>query len=147
MCSDNPSFSPDMEWLAFYSPLDRKLKKIATVGGATVTLTDVLVRPSGISWDVDDTILFQAPEGIMRVSAVGGEPELLLAAFGGKRSSEIHNFCRWECRFVRHVKWPSWRAVTRFRRSKATFPRRGSAICLNRTYRLRRGGCALRRAV
>ncbi len=75
---DNPSFSPDMEWLAFYSPLDRKLKKIATVGGATVTLTDVLVRPSGISWDVDDTILFQAPEGIMRVSAVGGEPELLL---------------------------------------------------------------------
>ncbi len=75
---DNPTFSPDGEWLAYWSVTDTQLKKIATVGGAPVSLAEIAVRPSGISWDVDDAILYGGSEGIMRVSANGGEPELLI---------------------------------------------------------------------
>ena len=77
----NPVFSPDGEWLAFWSASDGQLMKIPTVGGTAVSLTEVPDRPIGISWDVDDTILYQTPEGIVRVSADGGEPELLLPDF------------------------------------------------------------------
>ena len=69
---ENPIFSPGGEWLAYWSLQDRQLKKIATVGGTPVSLAEVLARPNGISWDVDDTILYGASEGIMRVSADGG---------------------------------------------------------------------------
>ena len=55
--------------------------KIAAVGGTAVSLTAVRARPIGISWDLDDTILYQTPEGIMRVSADGGVPELLIPDF------------------------------------------------------------------
>ena len=73
-----PTFSPDGEWLAYWSPIDRQLKKIPVVGGTPLPLTDLPTSPRGISWDVDDAILYQAPEGILRVSADGGTPELIL---------------------------------------------------------------------
>ena len=74
----NPAFSPDGEWLAFQQ--DGQLKKIAVVGGASVSLADIGSNPGGISWDQDETILYSTAEGVMRVSADGGEPELLVGA-------------------------------------------------------------------
>ena len=50
-----PFFSPDGQWVGFFS--DFKLKKVAIGGGATSTLCDVS-SPSGASWGPDDTILF-----------------------------------------------------------------------------------------
>ena len=81
---DGPTFSPDGEWLGYWSAQDSQLRKIAAVGGSPVSLTETPTRPFGITWDVDDTILYDTAEGIMRVSADGGEPELLLPRLEGR---------------------------------------------------------------
>ena len=73
-----PFFSPDGQWLGFYSTRDGQLQKIALTGGAAVTLCET-ENPFGASWGDDDTIVFgQGPRGIFRVSATGGTPELLI---------------------------------------------------------------------
>ena len=73
-----PFFSPDGQWIGFYSTSDGQLKKIALTGGAAVTLCDT-GNPFGASWSADDTIVFgQRSGGIFQVSAAGGTPELLI---------------------------------------------------------------------
>ena len=73
-----PFFSPDGQWIGFYSTRDNQLKKIALTGGAAVTLCDT-GNPYGASWGADDTIVFgQGAGGIFQVSAAGGTPELLI---------------------------------------------------------------------
>ena len=79
----NPTFSPDGEWLAFVS--GRQLTKIPVVGGAAVILDADIDHPSGISWEADDTILYGLVDGVMRVPAAGGEPELLVPRLDGER--------------------------------------------------------------
>ena len=76
----NPTFSPDGEWLAFWSR--GQLRKIAVVGGAPVPLADSSGNPAGINWDEDGAILYETADGIMRVSSDGGEPELLVPRSG-----------------------------------------------------------------
>jgi Tol biopolymer transport system component len=75
-----PVFSPDGRWIAYFSPNDRKLKKIPINGGAPVTLSgssSLLVY--GISWDSESTIVYSdLASGIMRISADGGGPESLV---------------------------------------------------------------------
>ena len=80
----SPFFSPGGQWVAYWSRRDRQLKKIATSGGAPMTLCDA-TSPFGASWGADDTILFGQREGIMRVSANGGNPELLVATEEGEQ--------------------------------------------------------------
>ena len=83
-----PFFSPDGQWIGFFSTRDRKLKKIALTGGAAVTLCDI-ENPYGARWDLDDSIVFgQGAGGIFQVSAAGGAPELLIPvdAENGERS-------------------------------------------------------------
>ncbi len=73
-----PFFSPDGQWIGYISRSDHKLKKIALSGGAPVILCDDMVA-IGASWHSDNTIVFSAAlRGIMRVSADGGVPELLI---------------------------------------------------------------------
>ena len=74
-----PFFSPDGQWIGFRSGVDDQLKKIAVSGGAPLTLSDAEDPYGAPNWGADDTIVFGQPEGIMRVSANGGEPELLVA--------------------------------------------------------------------
>ena len=76
---DNPFFSPDGEWVGYFSSSDAQLKKIAPIGGASMTLCDAR-GPSGASWGSDDIIVYSQTEGIMRVSANGGTPELVIPA-------------------------------------------------------------------
>ena len=80
----NPTFSPDGQWLAYFSITDEQLKKIALNGGASVTLTDADF-PYGLHWETDDTILYGQASGVMRVSANGGLPEVLVAADDGEQ--------------------------------------------------------------
>ena len=58
-----------------------QLKKIAVSGGTPVFLCEA-TNPFGVNWGTDDTILFGQREGIMRVSANGGTPELVVATEG-----------------------------------------------------------------
>jgi serine/threonine protein kinase/Tol biopolymer transport system component len=74
-----PFFSPDGKWIGYFSPADRKLKKIAINGGAPVALCDVAPMLAGASWNTDDTIVYgHMANDIMRVSANGGTPEVIL---------------------------------------------------------------------
>src|SRR5262245_360878 len=80
----NPVFSPDGQFIAFFSFADHTLKKIATRGGAAVTLC-AASNPYGMSWGPDGIIFGQAGtggRGIMRVSTNGGKPEQLVSVKG-----------------------------------------------------------------
>ena len=82
----SPSFSPDGQFVAFYSGVDAALKKIAITGGAAVTLCKITVPFSGPHWG-GQGILFGQPNGGLRVSPDGGEPELIIPIENGQRLS------------------------------------------------------------
>jgi len=68
-----PFFSPDGRWIAFFA--DGKLKKVATSGGAAITLCDAGGTPRGGSWGEGGLIAFtpHVTSGIRLVSEHGGE--------------------------------------------------------------------------
>ena len=81
----SPFFSPDGQWVAFFSWADYTLKKVALSGGSPVTVTEVQ-RAYGGSWAEDDTIVFAEARlpgnepivpRIVRVQATGGTLEVL----------------------------------------------------------------------
>ncbi len=73
----SPFFSPDGQWVGFYAA-GGTLRKVSVTGGAPVTLCEA-GNPFGASWGADDTIVFgQGQAGILRVSANGGTPEVLI---------------------------------------------------------------------
>src|SRR5262249_44462611 len=80
-----PFFSPDGEWIGFFSFQDSTLKKIAVSGGAALTLCKVTgAQLYGASWDGDVIVFGQIDKGIMKVSAKGGEPEVVASAKPGE---------------------------------------------------------------
>jgi serine/threonine-protein kinase len=85
-----PFFSPDGQWIAFFA--EGKLRKVATSGGAVVTLCDARVGRGG-SWTSDGSaIVFQpAASGgqgsnglAFRVAAAGGQPEPVTSRLEGE---------------------------------------------------------------
>jgi serine/threonine-protein kinase len=80
----SPFFSPDGQWIGFYSFQDRTLKKISVSGGTPLTICKA-DPPYGVTWD-GDWIIFadQGTKGILRVSANGGQPEVLVAVKPGE---------------------------------------------------------------
>ena len=77
----NPFFSPDGQWIGYWQG---QLKKIAIGGGAALNIGPA-TNPYGVSWALDNTIFFAQPEGIRRVSANGGTPELVIKAGEGEQ--------------------------------------------------------------
>ena len=71
-----PFFSPDGQWIGFRSVTEAALKKIAVTGGASVTLCKA-DSFEGATWDGDTIVFAQNGKGILRVSANGGEPEVV----------------------------------------------------------------------
>jgi serine/threonine-protein kinase len=80
----NPVFSPDGQSVAFWSGTDQTLKRIAIIGGAAVTICEA-ANPYGMSWGADGLVFGQGARGIMRVSANGGKPDLLV----GVKTNEL----------------------------------------------------------
>jgi len=74
-------FSPDGKSIGFFA--DRKLKKTSLAGGSPITLCDAPPPVRSGDW-FEDTIVFSATlpsgQGLYRVSANGGEPEMLATA-------------------------------------------------------------------
>jgi serine/threonine-protein kinase len=76
----NPFFSPDGEWVAFFTGTE--LKKAPLLGGLPVTLCDAAGRWRYGSWGSEDTIVFSADAEtgqtiLYQVAATGGECEIL----------------------------------------------------------------------
>ena len=70
----HPFFSPDGESVAFAAA--GQLKKVSLMGGSPMTLCDIEGGWAGGSW-FEDTIVFGDHGGLYRVSAAGGEPDIL----------------------------------------------------------------------
>jgi hypothetical protein len=83
--ASDPFFSPDGRWIGFFA--DRRLKKIAVEGGATVTLCDA-VTGRGASWGDDGNIVaaLSPTVGLLRVSSAGGAPMPLTKLNQGERT-------------------------------------------------------------
>jgi serine/threonine protein kinase len=80
--AQNPFFSPDGQWIGYWSSADKKIEKISISGGAPVPLTNA--APTGfIAWIADDAIVYgESGKGIMQISENGGTPEIILKADG-----------------------------------------------------------------
>ena len=70
-----PFFSPDGRWLGFSQ--DGKLRKVALAGGAVITISDWRGNQYGASWGVGDVIVYSAAGQLQRVSAAGGQSEVI----------------------------------------------------------------------
>ncbi len=78
-----PFFSPDGRWVAFWS--GGVLKKTPADGKGPATTICEMPRALGASWGANDTIIFsRAQQGLWRVSAAGGTPEVITAPDLGK---------------------------------------------------------------
>ena len=78
--SIHPSFSPDGQWISFWSSSEGKIKKVAISGGVPITLCETSTYVMSVNWMPDDTIVFTdvLGGGIKRISADGGTPEILV---------------------------------------------------------------------
>jgi serine/threonine protein kinase/Tol biopolymer transport system component len=76
----NPFFSPDGQWLGFYSVPDAKLEKMPISGGTPQNLCDT-AQIHGASWGPDGTIIFSSGLrgnfGLFKISGDGGTPQPL----------------------------------------------------------------------
>jgi Tol biopolymer transport system component len=81
--ADQPFFSPDAAWIAFFA--DGQLKKVSVRGGAPVVLCDVS-SPRGASWVEQDTIVAALinTAGLWRVAAEGGARQPLTTLRDGE---------------------------------------------------------------
>ena len=75
--AEGPFFSPDGQWVAFYSK--STLFKLPVDGGKPEKICDASWSFLGASWGPDDTIVFGTPAeaGLWRCSASGGSAETL----------------------------------------------------------------------
>jgi serine/threonine-protein kinase len=73
-----PFFSPDGEWIGFYSSADQTLKKISVNGGTPLTICKGDAQPIGVTWDGEAIVFVERGVGIKRVSADGGQPETIV---------------------------------------------------------------------
>ena len=71
------TWTPDGQWIGFWSGSDSALKKISIAGGAPITISKVR-NLRGASWDGDEIVFGDVDRGIMRVSANADEPEILV---------------------------------------------------------------------
>ncbi len=70
-----PFFSPDGQWIGFFSGAE--LKIVPVIGGTPLTISSFGSGTLTGSWGADDTIIIGSFSGLSRVSASGGEPEPL----------------------------------------------------------------------
>ncbi|MGQ0733236.1 MAG: TolB family protein, partial [Acidobacteriota bacterium] len=79
-----PFFSPDGRFIGYFDFGDGELRRVAHTGGTPVVITKV-TNVFGARWQADDTILYGAEDGVWRVPAGGGAPEVLVRIEPGER--------------------------------------------------------------
>ena len=90
--ADNPFFSPDGKWIAFFS--NGKLKKISVNGGTPETLCDAPGDRRGY-WADNGKIYFSPnyASGIMEISSDGGN-ETVVTKLDSSKSERTHRWCQ-----------------------------------------------------
>ena len=82
-----PFVSPDGQWIGFFEGYT-SLKKVPITGGPVTKVVYVNAGgqdgPRGATWGADNWIAFAVGDRLLRVSADGGEPELLAVADDAK---------------------------------------------------------------
>src|SRR5262249_19672434 len=89
--ASNPFFSPDGQWVGFFT--EDNLKKVSITGGPATTLGSVVNGGRGGSWGTDGNIIF-APRfdaGLFRIPAGGGTAQSITMLDGKKREGS-HRF-------------------------------------------------------
>ena len=80
-----PFFSPDGQWVGFFS--GGALRKVLLAGGLLLFVSDLMNNPHGATWGPDDTIFLGFHHSsIWRVAATGGTPEPVTTLGGEVRS-------------------------------------------------------------
>jgi len=74
----HPDFSPDGKSVAFWGGSDRVLRRVTLANGAITTLCPLSEGVYGLDWAGDNIYFGDNGKGIRRVSANGGEPELIV---------------------------------------------------------------------
>ncbi len=76
MGAQEPFFSPDGKWVAFFA--QGQLQKVEVAGGAPIRLADATF-PFGGTWSQDNTIIYAGAfnSGLLRIPPSGGMPESL----------------------------------------------------------------------
>jgi serine/threonine-protein kinase len=75
----DPFVSPDGQWVGFFDG-PNTMKKVALAGGPSVLVARLDTAERGATWAADSTIIFATQStmtGLQRVSANGGEPDVL----------------------------------------------------------------------
>jgi Tol biopolymer transport system component len=72
----HPAFSPDGQSIVFWT--DPGLRRIPVTGGVPVPVCQTVPAPFGVHWSEHGIVFVQPGAGIMRVSANGGTPEMLV---------------------------------------------------------------------
>jgi eukaryotic-like serine/threonine-protein kinase len=83
--ASSPFFSPDGTWIGFRAA--NTIKKVATGGGAPVTIADA--EAGNASWGDDNIIYFAAPDGISSVPSTGGTVATVTTRDASKRERHI----------------------------------------------------------
>jgi Tol biopolymer transport system component len=103
--ADFPFWSPDGREIGFLAV--GKLKRVDLNGNAPIVIADAQdtdTAMSGGSWSRAGNILFGSPEGIYRVDAAGGAPELIAPVEPGESGYGFPQFLPDGDRFLMHVR-------------------------------------------
>jgi Tol biopolymer transport system component len=86
-----PFWSPDGQFIAFFDELSHQLKKVDLDAGAVQTVCEVSGNQYSGTWNAAGTILFASNEtkGVRRVSASGGPP-VQVTALDNSRQEQAH---------------------------------------------------------
>jgi serine/threonine-protein kinase len=81
---NTPAFSPDGQWIAFYSSQAGAIKRVPVTGGTALTIC-AASAPLGITWESNDIVYSDTAAGtVMKVAAGGGTPERLIVLEKGE---------------------------------------------------------------
>jgi eukaryotic-like serine/threonine-protein kinase len=89
--ASSPAFSPDGQWLAYIHVVGVAgpyvVKRVPISGGAPVPINEATAEnfQQGLTWPTPDQILFTSAQGIVRIPANGGAPEVLIPLGEGER--------------------------------------------------------------
>ena len=83
-----PFFSPDGQWIGYFDPLNRTLKKISVLGGAPMVLSEAQGH-YGATWLENGSIVFSGwpASSLLRIPESGGTPQVMMEGGPGERDT------------------------------------------------------------